>query len=103
MPAAEVRPGRDGGGLPGMAVEQPREAAGPAGEAQQVERMTFDLPDPLPGQLEDLGDLRERAGTVAAESEPELQHVPLAVRQEAHLFADLFAEHREVGGALGAV
>src|SRR3954469_23395491 len=84
------------GGLAGMAVEQAREAAGAAGEPEQVERVTFDLPDPLAGQLEDVGDLRERAGPVVAQPEAELQDVALARRQESDLLADLLAEQREV-------
>ena len=85
-----------------------REEVASAGVAARVAQLRhgagLDLADALPGQVEVLADLFERAGLAAVEAEPELQDLALTVVEGGEQPVDLIGEQRGGGhleGGLG--
>src|SRR5262245_54563873 len=67
----------------------------PARMTKLRERLRFDLPDALAGDTELLADLFERARVAVDESEPELDHFLLALRQRVQHTFELLLEQDE--------
>src|SRR5207253_11019984 len=56
-----------------------------------LERVVLDLPDALPRHAEGAADLLERARLLALQPEPQLDHLPLALRQRLERLLDVVA------------
>src|SRR5437660_2780457 len=94
------------GRRPSQLLEVVLELAAPRGVPQLAQRLRLDLTDALAGHVELATDLLERPGAAVLETEPQLQHAPLAAGESFEDGLDLLLEElvtRRVGGREGLV
>src|SRR4051812_35019228 len=69
--------------------------------AELLQALVLDLPDPLARHLEGAADLVERAGLLAVQAVPELEHAALAVAERTQAAGEGLRAERGVGGLVG--